>query len=198
MVNRIYVLNELQKYAVFTSKIVLDILEKKKNYVNLLLYRLSNAKLIFRIERDKYTVYKDALLVASRILWPSYISGWSALQYHNLTEQLPSTIDVFTTRSKKKKEIEFANAKIRFIKSKTENLFGFNKVHYKGMEIFVASKEKAIADSFAFNLVSESELLEIISKNRDELEIKLISKYLMKIIRKPWRKKAKKFLEKVN
>ena len=198
MVGRIEILKQLAAYPVFTVKTIKDVFNKEKNYGKLITYRLKKAGLIFGLEKNKYTLHEDPVIVASHIVWPSYITSWAALQYHHLTEQLPRTIDVVTSRSRKKKEISFANGKINFIKTKPKNLFGFKKSYYRGFKIFVADGEKAIADAFIISRISEPELLEIISKNRGELDLKLIKKYVKKMARKNWAKKSEQFLKEIS
>ena len=198
MVNRIKLLKELKRYPVFTTKTIRDITGKKREYSNLIMHRLKRADLIFEVERNKYTIHKDPFIVATYLVWPSYITGWAALQYHHLTQQLPWKIEVITTRSRKQREINFGNSKIEFIKTKPDNMIGYGKTHHHGFEIFVADKEKAIADSYVFKKVSEDELLEIIQRHKDELNLKLISKYIRRMIRKPWAKKAKEFLARID
>ena len=107
MVNRTILLRELHKYPVFGVRIVANIINKGKDYAKLVVYRLKKAGLIFELERNRYTVHEDALLVASHVVWPSYLSGWTAIRYYNLTEQIPWKITVITTRSRKKREIKF-------------------------------------------------------------------------------------------
>src|SRR3989344_9671738 len=114
--NKINLLKELSRYAVFDVKIVSDILNKSREYSKLVIYRLKQEKLIFEIERNKYTTKKEPLVIASNLVWPSYISCWSALRYYNLTEQLPETFFVITTRARKKRKINMENSKIIFIK----------------------------------------------------------------------------------
>ncbi|MCQ8898325.1 MAG: hypothetical protein NQU48_02650 [Hadesarchaea archaeon] len=63
---------------------------------------MKREKLIREIERNKYTLHEDPLLIASSITWPSYISCWAALSHHHLTEQLRTAIHVVTTRSRKR------------------------------------------------------------------------------------------------
>ncbi|MFA5888090.1 MAG: hypothetical protein WC852_05265 [Candidatus Nanoarchaeia archaeon] len=193
MVNRLYLLKELEKYPVFTSKTIADITGKGKKYANLILFRLKKTGEITMLERDKYTSHKDPMIVATHMSWPSYISGWAALQYHHLTEQLPFCIEVITTRERKRRMLEFSFGRIRFIRTSSKNMFGYAKEQARGFEIFMAEKEKAIADCYAFNLVSENELKEIISRHRNELDVKLIQKYIMQTIRRTLIKKAEGF-----
>ena len=137
MLNRIKLLKQLEKYPVFTTNIVSGITNKEKPYSRLIIFRLKKAGLIYELERDRYTLHYDPLLVASHILWPCYISSWAAIRYYNLTEQLPTIIEVITTRPKEKKIIEFANAKIRFSRIKIENLFGYGKVQYDRFQLHI-------------------------------------------------------------
>ena len=90
----IKLLKILERYPVFTVNDLARILNKKQEYIKTLLYRLKKRDLVYRLERNKYTIYDDAFLVASLLYFPSYISLWSALRFYNLTEQLPKKIFV--------------------------------------------------------------------------------------------------------
>lgn len=133
----------LENYPLFRENDVAKIVNKKPEYIKTLLYRLEKRKLIYRIERGKYTCYDDALLFVSYIYVPSYISLWTAIRYYNLTEQLPKTIFVMVPKSRK--SLKFLNITIEFIK--TKYFFGFKKDRYRDFDIFIAEPEKAIIDS---------------------------------------------------
>ena len=100
---------------------------------------------------------------------------------------------MITTRARKRRNLEFSFGRIRFIKTSSKKHVRLQKEQYQGFEIFMAEKEKAIADCYAFNLVSESELREIIKRHRNELDVKLIRKYIAQAIRKNLIKKAENF-----
>lgn len=78
--------------------------------------------------------------IASRIYWPSYISFWTALSYHGLTDQLPRTIYVVNRDSTS--TIEFRQHKISFIEINSDYFFG-----YQDYDGFMADPEKAVIDS---------------------------------------------------
>lgn len=167
---------ELEKHVVFNAKKVSEVTIKSKGYARLLIHRLQRSGLINKIEKDKYTTYNDPFLVASHIVWPSYISCWSAVRYYNLTEQLPNIIHVITTRSKKRKRIKFKGAELVFIKVKKDFFYGYGKVIYRDFEIFVADKEKALIDSAVLKKISFSQLMRIIKENKREIDFgKLIT-----------------------
>jgi len=167
----------LKKFPVFSAKTINA--KASRGYINLYLYRLEKRHLIERIKKNLYTIYKDSFLIASRIVWPSYISCWSSLKFHNLTEQVPNAVFVVVPRYKK--TLIFQKTPIYFIATKSKNIFGYEKIIYKGFEIFIADKEKAIIDSALFKKASFSELQEIISNNLGQLSIKKFLKYLKKI-----------------
>src|SRR3989344_1803526 len=130
-------LRELDKYAVFNLKKVKEIINTNNEYAKIVMHRLKKDNLIFEIERNKYTIQKDLLIIASNILWPSYISCWTALRYYNLTEQLPKNIFIITTKTKKKREIEFDNIKIIFLKTTSKYFFGYKKERYRNFDMFI-------------------------------------------------------------
>jgi predicted transcriptional regulator of viral defense system len=174
-------MRKLEKYPVFNLKTLKDIIDKDSGYSKLVIYRLKKDKLIFEIEKNKYTTKKDVILISSNILWPSYISGWSALRYYNLTEQLPQIILIITTRKRKKKEIKFNNTKIIFTNVKPKYFFGYKKERYGDFDIFIAEKEKALIDSALLKKVSFSEIFEIVRNNIKDINVDLLISYLIKI-----------------
>lgn len=179
--NKINLIRELKKYPVFNLKTFREIIKKESNYAKLSIYRLKKEDFIFEIEKNKYTTEKDAILISSNIIWPSYISGWSAIRYYNLTEQLPQAVLVITPRKRKKKEIRFNNTKIIFTKVQPKYFFGYKKESYGEFNIFIAEKEKALIDSVLLKKISLSEICEIIKNNLEEINVDLLINYLIRI-----------------
>ncbi|MBS3067671.1 hypothetical protein J4450_03145 [Candidatus Micrarchaeota archaeon] len=179
--NRLNLLAKLQTYVLFTPADIERILGKTRGYAYLYLQRLKQTSLIYEIEKGRYTVYADSFLIASRIVWPSYISGWAALQFYHLTEQLPNVIEVVTTRSRKTRKIKFMNIKIVFSRLRIPHFFGYEKIQYKKFPIFIAEKEKALLDAFLLRHISPSEFMEILKNNKKRVSIKKIKSYSKKI-----------------
>ncbi len=176
MVKSFNVYESLRRYAVFDTKILNYFLNKSQGYANLFRYRLKKNFKLFKIEKNKYTFYNDPFLIASRIIWPSYISCWSALSFHKMTEQIPQTVQVITVKNKK--QIKFLYTKIQFIKIKKENFFGFEKVDYSNFEIFISDKEKTLIDCLLLKEVSFSEIKYILNENIKILNVNKIIRYL--------------------
>jgi len=180
----------LQDYPLFRENDVAKILNKNPEYVKTLLYRLKGRKLIYNIERGKYTCHDDTLLFASYIYVPSYISLWTAIRYYNLTEQLPKTIFVMVPKSRK--SLKFKNVSIEFVK--TKYFFGFKKERYGDFDIFIADPEKAAIDSLISKKIPLNEIEKIIKK----LDIKKLLNYAIKIKNKSLIKRLGFILEEKN
>jgi len=178
MVNALELLDYFRKYPVFSTATVRNKAGKGGNYTNLLLHRLIRRGIIRRIERDKYTAFDDPFLIASRIVWPSYISCWSALKYHNLTEQVPQDITVMAATDRK--AIRFGSTNIRFIRLSPKSFFGYEKTKYEGFDIFVADAEKAVIDSALLHRVSFSELKDLITSHMEEINAERLLRHLKK------------------
>ena len=172
-------LNELQKHVLFDRRAVAGMVNNE-SYAGVLLHRLKVAGDIQEVERNSYTVHKDPFLIASRIAWPSYISIWSALRYHNLTEQLPQAIWVVTTKKRRNTRIEFAGTEISFLIASQKYFFGYDKIGLRGFEVFVADPEKSIIDSLLFRKVSVSEIFEILSNNLGALRKGRLADYAVR------------------
>jgi len=141
-------LKKLERMPLFTENDVSKIINKSAKYVKTLLYRLNKEGLIKRIEKGKYTIYDDAVIYASHIAVPSYISLWTALRYYNMTQQQPTSL--FIMVPKKRKNINNKISAINFIS--TKHMFGYKKERYSDFDIFITEPEKAIIDSMLFKI----------------------------------------------
>lgn len=175
--NNSRLLKELGRYPVFTVRQMASIADKGMNYAYLMAYRMKKAGLIHEIEKGKYTLEEDPFVIASWIVWPSYISGWAALSFYKLTEQLPFVIHVVTTVKRKDKTISFGNSKIEFLTFKKERFLGFGKRVYQNKQIFIADKEKAIVDGIAARKMSVEEAAELIMNNKRKLSVRKVLRY---------------------
>lgn len=173
----INVLQELSKYPVVDITKVADIIGKSNEYARLYLHRLKKRGLILQIEQGKYTVHKDPLLISTHLVWPSYLSLWTAFSHHKLTEQVPHDLWIVTTRKRKKSTISFCNTILRFIKTKPKYFFGYEKIRYLDADIFMAEKEKAIVDSILFRKLPMSIIKEMIVQNKKRMSAKRLISY---------------------
>lgn len=175
----IELLKNLEKYAVFDARTFRQLAGASPEYAAVYIHRLKRKGYIRQLQKNKYTVQSDPLAVASRIVWPSYISLWSAIRYHNLTEQLPQDVWVVTARKLFRKSVRFGNAKMIFVNIKPKYFFGYRKIMISGFEAFVAEPEKAVLDGILLRKISLSEIAEVIKKNIKTLDIKTLAKFAL-------------------
>ncbi len=131
--------------AVFEFPDLVKILNKSEGYTKVFINRLVKKGLLFRLEKGKYFIESNPFLVASNVVFPSYISFLSALSYHKLTTQIPNTY--FVVSLKQRKEIRCNNTSIKFVKFQKHRFFGFKREILNNKFLFVAEVEKAIIDS---------------------------------------------------
>jgi predicted transcriptional regulator of viral defense system len=85
-------------------------------------------------------------VIASHLIEPYYIGYWSALQYHGLTEQVPVTVFVVTTRHVIDRSREILDSRYRFVTVTEKKFFGFARVLIANSAVNVSDKAKTIAD----------------------------------------------------
>jgi len=102
---------------------------------------------LFRIRQVPRRVRSDQLAVASALVSHNsyYISWWTALSHHRLTEQLPRTIWVATTVYRPTTSVQ--GTVFRFVRLADRKFFGFQPLAVPGGHVLMASKSKAVIDS---------------------------------------------------
>ncbi|AAT42618.1 type IV toxin-antitoxin system AbiEi family antitoxin domain-containing protein [Picrophilus oshimae] len=151
------ILIELSSHKkIFTIKDVAKIMNKSSKYVSKL---LSSNKYVKRIERGKYYInignQIDFYEIASNIVYPSYISLFSAFEYYSITDQIIKKYSVISIKRHRNIELEKNLIEFNFIKK--ERFFGYKKIN----NIYIATPEKAFIDSIyyknpEFSYVEES------------------------------------------
>lgn len=136
---------EALRKPIFTLSDAAKITGKTRAYLKVYLFRLKKRNLIKEIERGKYTVSFDPLVVASHLTFPSYISFLSAYSYYQMTTQMPKII--YVVSHKPKKTINYENYIIQFIAFSSQRFFGYKREEAGKNVIFIAEKEKVIIDS---------------------------------------------------
>ncbi len=135
-----------------------------RDYAKTLLYRLKEQGKVRRVERNKYTTRGNPLLVAPYLTCPSYLSLWTSLRFHGVSQQSPSTVEVVTSRSRYNRAVEFEGSEIRFYEVKPKMMFGYAYEVHENDRVPVASPEKAVVDGIYLDIVPLEEVGEVISK----------------------------------
>lgn len=118
-----------------------------------ILRRLKAEGLVRPVEAGKYLllgfqperVLSNPLFIATRLAHPAYVSYWSALHFHGLTEQVPRTVFVATTR--KRRPLEFDGTRFVFVRVAPYKFFGYQREVIGDLPVLVAEVEKALVDS---------------------------------------------------
>jgi predicted transcriptional regulator of viral defense system len=119
------------------------------------LRRLKREGVIRPVEAGKYVllgyqperVLANPHFVATRLAHPAYISFWSALHFHGLTEQVPRTIFVATTRRHQRLNLE--GATFAFVHVAPHKFFGYQREMIGDLPVLMADIEKALVDSLS-------------------------------------------------
>jgi predicted transcriptional regulator of viral defense system len=123
---------------------------------NLMLSRLFNKGWLQRLKSGVYRVIppgadakappEDAWAIAMELFSPCYISGWTAAEHWELTEQIFNSTIVFTTQKQRRKKIEIAGLTYitKFINAK--DIFGTQKLWSSNTPILIADIHRTIID----------------------------------------------------
>ncbi|MFQ6120402.1 MAG: hypothetical protein ACE5KE_11020 [Methanosarcinales archaeon] len=190
--------------TLFTSSDIARIINKKKESVYQITYNLKQKGWIREIEKGKYYIknlngydiaINEPYVLATNIVFPSYLSFWSSLHFYGFTEQIPQKVLVATTKNKK--NIELNGLYIQFIQIAKKRLFGYKKMRSNNLEFFVAEKEKAILDSLYLPQYAGglSEVSKVIFNAIDEIDMDLLVYYALKMCNKSLVKRLGYLLE---
>jgi len=147
---------------------------------------LVNRGWLIRIKRSYYVVANleshnfsnISPLIISRIFVPdSYISFEFSLNYHGLFDQLPNRVVAVTTL--KSKRYNFQNIEYKFVKAKSEMIFGFEEVEIDQQIARVASVEKAILDFLHFrkDIYTIDLIIEKLKEVKDDISYSKLADY---------------------
>ena len=139
--------------AIFTLK---DILEYSRNPKNLL-YNLTRKNWVLRLKNGVYMIAPleagelgarshtvHSFVIASYLVEPYYISHWSALNYHGLTEQTPPAVYVASTKPRSRRRI--LDTEFIFVKVAERKMFGVDEIKIEDSSVNISTPEKTVVD----------------------------------------------------
>ena len=141
---------------IFVTKDGYDMLGEGKPTRDVLA-RLVNKGWLERIERGKYLIVpleagpdrtwtEDAHVIAGHLVSPAMVSHWSALDYWNLTGQIPRITYVQTTARKESRSPRVLGMRFRIVRVKARKFFGAHRYRAGEYQIEVTNLEKTIVD----------------------------------------------------
>lgn len=136
---------------------VLERFDRSRQAANLILSRLARKGWLRRLRRGVYSivplsssssqpVVENPLAVAMRLFKPCYISGWTAAEHWDLTEQIYNVVVVYSSRPQRKAIQEIGGVKYRIRRVPEDTIFGTTRLWYGSVPVQMASPERMIID----------------------------------------------------
>ncbi|PIW36052.1 MAG: transcriptional regulator, partial [Nitrosopumilales archaeon CG15_BIG_FIL_POST_REV_8_21_14_020_33_23] len=122
--------------SVFTAEDAKEILQTTDSSAKHILMNLVRKRRLQRIERGKYLLIPEVAgverywaeepwVIVPHLVDEYYVGFWTAMNYWDMTEQIPYTVFVATKKQKKKNSLQFGNQKFQFITLSDKKFFGF-------------------------------------------------------------------------
>ncbi len=169
-----------------------------------LLMRTARAGWITRLRRGLYVLSGPAsgglpvhpYAIAMRLVTPSAISHWSALQYHGLTEQVPRIVTAMTPRKvvtpdmrrrggrvERKHSWAVGGVRYEFTTVRPERFFGLEQVWVNERQrVTITDRERSVLEMFAmprvFGGIGES--LGTLQEHLNALSVERLVQYALK------------------
>lgn len=189
--NRLLLTLEEMAMDIFTFSDAQKILKTSVPSVKNILMNLTNKRCIQRIERGKYLLVparagyekywtEHPWVVVPYLIDTYYVGFWTAMNYWGMTEQIPYTVFVVTT--KRKRDLKFGNQKFEFVTISKKKFFGFIEQKATKTKTFnISSKEKTLVDGLMHpeNCGGITEMAKALwySRNEDDVNWDLVLKY---------------------
>ena len=149
---------EMKKMSIFTFDYARDILQGTNSATWNVIGRLKKKKRLQKLENGKYLFVparagleghwsEDHWLIIPYLIDDYYVGFWTAMNFWGMTEQIPYTVFIATTRRKKNRILLFGKQKFQFVTISKKKFFGC--VDYKigkNNHFNISSKEKTIVD----------------------------------------------------
>jgi len=177
----------------FGSIVTIDqfaqVFKGSRDYLRIRLSVICNKGWLFRIKKGLYiisdlanrgTLSISQYAVVNLLVENAYVSFESALQYHDLFDQLLSHVDSISTR--RRKDITINGFTYTFLTTQSTYYYGWEPHFVDGVEVKIATREKALIDLIQFhrNRYTVDLVLEKLTDLRDELNIKLFTNLILR------------------
>lgn len=154
--NRLLLTLAEKEISVFNFEDAKKILDASNSAVRHVLMNLTKKRRLQRIEQGKYLLIPEKAgtegywaeypwVIVSHLIDTYYVGFWTAMNFWDMTEQIPCTIFVVTT--KRKRSLEYLKQRFEFITLSEKKFFGFVEQKASNKETFnISSREKTIVD----------------------------------------------------
>lgn len=137
--------NEIEYFS-FTN--IEKIIGRRYKNLHRKIFDLHKQGFLMKLENGKYCLpsFNDNFVIGTFLLENSAIAYWSALNYWNLTEQIPNTVFVQSPVFKKSKKIR--NVEYKFVKVTENKFIGITSVGRVNHKFRITDIEKTLIDCF--------------------------------------------------
>ncbi|MEI8364465.1 MAG: hypothetical protein WCF78_03335 [archaeon] len=156
------------KKAVFSTIQLSKLISKSTAITNVYISRLVKKKLAKRIHGKVIFTYDDNV-IATQFMEPAYVSLSSALFFHQVINQVPTTTLCVTTVHNR----YYKDMQLKYQEITPKLFFGFKKYSLDNSYAYIADPEKAILDGIYYKIYTK----EIIKKYKPKLNWILVKKY---------------------
>lgn len=143
---------------VFTVAEAQAVLNLNNQSLHRILRNLHRKGWIKRLERGKYLIIpleggedrvgiEHNFVIARALVSPSAIAFWSALHFHNLTEQIPGVVYLASPRRKFLREQEVLGTRVRTVLIAEKYFFGLQPVWFGPQKVIITDLEKTLIDA---------------------------------------------------
>ena len=142
---------------VFSTAEARAFLGDRASKVNKVLYHLTKKGWLLRLEKGKYLLLPleagmDGLytvhefVIAAHLVEPYAIAYASALSYHTLSDLIPHTVLVATTRRKRELVIDDLGLRFQFVTVASHKLFGTHPMIIEDQPVEITTPSKTVVD----------------------------------------------------
>lgn len=165
---------------------------------NQVLSRLYKKGWLYRIKRGSYIIIplesqsvqpfpEETWSIATELYSPSYLSGWTAAEHWDLTEQIFNTIVVFTTSPQRNSLQKIAGIRYRTHQIQNYAFFGIKKLWVNNRLILIADIHKTLIDVLTYPKIGGGgeHVIKIVKNywKKKEADSEILLEYAIKINR---------------
>ncbi len=146
-----------EEKATITADDVMELRGVARPSANRILSRLETKGWVQRLKRGLYApiplgaasrepVVEDAWLLAMRLFAPCHISGWSAAEHWDLTEQIFNAVAVVTSAPQRRGQQTYGGVRFRVRTIPDDKLFGARKHWVGSHSVSIADPSRMLVD----------------------------------------------------
>ena len=144
------------KGSTFTFEEAKEVLGADASVARVIISRLEKKGWIERIEKGKYLIIPlgaesgkytvHEFVVGSMLIKPCFVSYWSALQFHGLTEQIPSRVFLQSPTRRGEQKVSVFGVSYKIVRITPRKFFGAKTEWIEETAINITDREKTIID----------------------------------------------------